>query len=376
MAGNGRGYRRFSRLIREGRGVPSPVYENLRNLRTNDFFGRILFFVKLSLPQKQTLYHELGQFLRSGIPLPQAVEALAPETGSGSLRQVLRRLEKLFLKGASVPDAFAQLRPTVGEMEVALIDASNTSGRLDQAFAYLANYFGTLEAVRASIVKQLAWPLIQLHIGVLLMTGLRRFIAGGFELQSYVLECAKLLGIVYALLLGLWIVADAVVAAARASAGLDAFLGALPILGKLRRNMALGRFCAVYEMQLQAGINVPDSLRAAADASGSARIRAAIKRAAPQILKGERVGAALGNTAAFPPALLRSFRLGEDTGSLDEDLRRWAGYHQQAAVDALERFGRWLAKATTLLILGYVGYLIVVTYQEVVQNTYGKLLSE
>ena len=43
--------------------------------------------VKLDLLQKQTLYHELGQFLRSGIPLSQAVEALAQDTRRGPLRR-------------------------------------------------------------------------------------------------------------------------------------------------------------------------------------------------------------------------------------------------------------------------------------------------
>ncbi len=333
--------------------------------------------MKLSLPQKQTLYHELGQFLRSGIPLPRAVEALVPETGNGALRKVLRRLESMFLRGETVPGAFAQLRPAVGEMEVALIDASNSSGRLEQAFAYLANYFGTLETVRAGVVKKLAWPIIQLHIGILMMTAVRQYaVSGGVDPTAYLGECAKLLGILYGAGLVLWLVADAVVAAGRASAGTDQLLSALPLLGKLRRNLALARFCAVYEMQLQAGINVMDGLTAAADASGSARIKAGIRRVVPQVRGGMAVSEALGKASAFPTVLLRTFRVGEDTGSLDEDLRRWADYYQKAAVAALEAFGTWLARLISILILLYVGYLIVDAYNNILQGTYGKLLNE
>lgn len=326
--------------------------------------------VKLSLPQKQSLYHELGQFLRSGIPLPQAVEALAPETGQGPVRKFLERMQPLLLRGESIPGTFAQLRPAVGDMEVALIDASNSSGRLEQAFAYLSGYFGALESVRAGIVKRLMWPLIQLHIGVLLMTAVQQFVAnkGVFDLPSYLAECAKLLGVLYGAILILWLLCDALVSLGRTSASTDTLLGSLPILGRLRRNMALTRFCAVYEMQLQAGINAMDGLRSAADASGSARIRAAIQRIIPKVRDGSSVSAALGQASAFPAALLRTFRIGEDTGSLDEDLRRWADYYHKAALSALEAFGTWLARVTSVVVLGYVGYLIIVTFQSVLSG--------
>ena len=109
--------------------------------------------------QKQTFYHELQQFLTSGIPLPQAVEALMPET-RGDVRRVLAQLLKLFLAGESVPGAFASLRPTVSSLEISLIEASSNTGRLEQSFVYLSNYFGALETVRAKVVKGLIWPAV------------------------------------------------------------------------------------------------------------------------------------------------------------------------------------------------------------------------
>ena len=331
--------------------------------------------MKLSLPQKQTLYHELGQFLRSGIPLPEAVEALAPEVGRGPVRQVLERLLAMFLQGESVPGAFAQLRPAVGEMEVALIGASNNSGRLEQAFSYLDGYFGTLIDMRSQVFKQLLWPLVQLHIGILLMTGVGQFATTQtFDAQSYLTQCAKLFGVLYGTVLVLWVVVDAFLGAARRSTVADSFLNALPLVGKVLRNLALARFCAVYEMQLQAGINLVDGLRAAADSSNSARLRNAIEQAQPRILQGASLSAALGTNTVFPAALRRSFRIGEDTGSLDEDLRRWADYYQTAAVGALRSLGAWLGRIINLLVVVYVGYLIVQTYSAIFTSTYGKIL--
>ena len=206
---------------------------------------------------------------------------------------------------------------------------------------------------------------------------MRQFaVSGTFNTAAYLAECCKLLGVLYGVGLVLWIVGDTLAASARVSVPADNLLNSIPLLGKVRRNLALARFCAVYEMQLQAGINLIDGLKAAADASNSARLKAPIERALPGVLEGKSLSVALGDANAFPAALRRSFRVGENTGSLDEDLRRWAGYHQQAAIDALKSLGNWLGRVISLLVLVYIGYLIVETYSSILNGTYSKALDE
>ena len=312
----------------------------------------------LSLRQKQTFYHELEQFLRSGIPLPQAVEALLPETSYGSLRQVLERLLKMFLQGESVPDAFAKLRPIVGDMEVALISASSNTGRLEQSFVYLSNYFGALDGVRSKIIKGLAWPAVQLHIGVF-VSNLIPLFAGGLTWNSYLLRCGLTLGACYAVAFGLWLGGSVLIGLGRTNTGVDYLLGRVPLGGKLRRNLALSRFCATYEMQLQGGINIFDSLKAAGDASQSARLGKVVERVLPQVRSGASFGSTLNGKGALPSALQRAIRLGEETGNLDENLRRWADYYQQAAVGALDAAAVWIPRLFYLLIAGYLIYCIL-----------------
>lgn len=313
--------------------------------------------MKLSLSQKQTFYQELQQFVRSGIPLPQAVEALVPET-SGGVRQVLKQLRALFLKGQSVPDAFAALQPAFGSLEVSMIEASSGSGRLEQAFTYLANYFGALETLRAGIVKRSLWPVIQLHFGVF-VANIALLFTAGLTMQQYVIRCALTLGAFYLGGLAVWIVVSILLSMAQVSAGMDRALGMVPLVGKLRRHLALARFCATYEMQLQAGVNVLDSVRAAGDASQSAWVRAAVVRMLPRMRGGASLGSLINDEGAFPAALQRAIRLGEQSGSLDEDLIRWAGYYQQSAIGSLETLGTWVSRIVYLVVAGYFIWTII-----------------
>ena len=308
--------------------------------------------MKLSLRQKETFYRELEQFVRQGIPLPQAIEALAPETG-GRVRQVLKQLLALLLKGQTVADAFAALRPVFGTLELSMIEASGNSGRLDQAFTYLSNYFGALETLRAGVVKRTLWPLLQLHFGVLVIN-IGGLFLGSMTVGEYWLRCAGTLGVFYLFGVLVWILVDLLLRLARANPALDRALGLIPLLGKLRRHLALSRFCATYEMQLQGGINVMDGVTAAAEASQSARIRLAVAGIVPQMRTGISLGTLITGQAAFPAALQRTIRLGEESGSLDEDLVRWAAYYQKSAVDALETLGTWIARMVYVVIAIYL----------------------
>ena len=318
--------------------------------------------MKLNLVQKQSFYHELGQFLKSGIALPQAVEALGPEVGNGALRKVLNRLQRLFLEGESVSEAFAQLRPTIGEMEVALITASSHSGRLEQALSYLAEYFGTMETLRASIVKQLFWPIVRLHIGVLILPIAEFYFKG--DTTGYFIRVATILAVIYFVGTLLWLGCNVLLRVARDQPAADGFLRRVPLIGAVRRNMALNRFCATYEMQLQSAINSMDGLRAAGEASQSAVIQKELRWIIPRVRSGEQVSSLLSVSRAFPPALQRVFRLGEQTGSLDEDLRKWSDYYRKTAIVKMESLGNWLVRAVTVGIVCYLVYSVLKVAKE------------
>ena len=256
--------------------------------------------MSLSLRQKQTFYHELAQFLRTGIPMPQAVEALTPDTPRGAMRDVLERLRELFRQKETVQGAFAKLPPAISDMEVTLIDAASTSGRLDQACLFLAAYFESLAGMRAGTIKQITWPLVQLHFGVLIL-GVPKVFAGG-SISDYLAQSLGTLAVFYGAAIAVGLAVAALLRLASRNAGVDRVLRGIPVVGALRRNLSLSRFCAVYEMQLQAAINIMDALRSAAKASQSALTASEIERIIPQVRDGAQVGSQLAGSPAFPAA--------------------------------------------------------------------------
>ncbi len=324
--------------------------------------------MRLSLREKQSLYDHLAQLTRAGVPFPAAVEKLA-STSRGGVGQLLRRLRQGLDRGLTIAEAFAQLSPAVGEMERTALTALERTGRLDLGLRQLAEYFGAMAQARAAIRRGLAYPLYVLHLAVLLLNVQTGMTAG---LGAYL----RLTGLTFFFLYGGFALVALLIPLVRDAgtngAFMDALLRRLPLVGKMRRSFALARFCGAYEMQLEAGVNVIDSLAAAGDASRSGLIRAAVARALPGVRGGSQVGPLLAGSRAFPEEMIRSLLVAEATGKLDQELPRMAAEFQADGMARLNAFAEWLPRLIYLGILLYIGWRIVSFYQ----GYYGEVMRQ
>lgn len=320
--------------------------------------------MSLRFREKQSLYHSLGQLLRSGVTFPAALRSLAT-TSRGDLRRLLTRLNHAVENGNTVAEAFAAQRPVISEMESSIVAAVERAGRLDRGLGQLADYFGALAAARATAWKKAAYPLFVLHFGILVL-GVQTLISAG--VGAYLVNVGTLLAIVYGVALLVAVAVPLLSDSGAFSGAIDALLRCIPLIGGIRKNFAVSRFCATYEMQLGAGVNVMDGLKAAGRAARSGLIANTIARALPKVTQGEQVGPLLAAGGGFPETMLRDFAVGEQTGRLDEELDRLAVEHRQAALSRLEALAEWLPRLIYVGVMGYLAYRIVSWYSGYLQQ--------
>ncbi len=320
--------------------------------------------MSLRFREKQSLYHSLGQLLGSGVTFPAALQRLAPSS-RGGLRRLLAQLNRSIESGSTVAEAFAARRPGISEMEAGIVAAVERAGRLDRGLTQLAAYFGALDAARSSAVKRAAYPIFVLHFGILAL-GVKTLVTDG--VGPYVREVGSLLLLVYGIALVIALAVPLLSDVGATSRAVDSFLRCIPLIGAIRRNFSVSRFCSTYEMQLGAGVNVMDALKAAGRASRSGLIAASVARALPEVVKGEQVGPLLSRGSAFPETMLRDLTVAEQTGRLEEELDRLTEEHRRAALSALDLLAEWVPRLIYLAVVVYVGYRIVSFYAGYMQT--------
>jgi len=315
---------------------------------------------------KARLFHELGQLLRAGFPLPRALEKLIGLT-RGEARAALTESAEVLKNGGTSAEALAAPGAFAG-LDSAIFAAGDKSGQLERGLALAADYHQTVANARSRIMVKIAYPVFIIHFSILAFA-MPKFATEGMD--AFLWTLAANYGILWACVIGIWLVWRFIQSLAERQAAMDHLLSAIPLLGGLRRKFALSRFCLAYDMQLEAGINVFSALEHSAAAAGGAAFAAAGRRAVHAVRAGEPISAALAGTGVFPESVVRVFDIGENTGQLDAELQRVATDYRNSAVQRIELVVEWLPRVALIVIGAFIAYRVVEYYTALFQPLRG-----
>ena len=310
--------------------------------------------------EKASLFHDLGQLVRTGTPFPKAIETLT-RLSSGQIRSSLLRVKAALDSGGSVGDSLLAGTPLISPLEACVFTASDRAGRLDTGLDQASQYHSAIAEAHSRARSRLAYPAFVIHFALLILPLPLVFSENG-GVAPFLKAVAVGIG---ALWLSIFIIASLIrmsLTAAENGTAADRLLRTIPVFGKIRRDFSLSRFCSAYHMQLDAGVNVLATLEMSGAASGSAILREAVANAMPEVRSGGQVGPALEKTRAFPEPFVRAFAVGEQTGELDHELLLIGGKYRDAALRGLEAIAEWVPRLIYIGIMLYVGWRIVSAY--------------
>lgn len=317
-----------------------------------------LFRRGLSGAQLALLTRQLATLLKAGLPIDEALGALAEQDDDARAHALVAALRARVIEGASLAAALADAPESFPEIYRASIAAGEQSGRLDQVLARLADYSEARDALNQKVWAALAYPLLLTIVAVAIVSGLLAYvvpqIVGVFvqlhqalpwptraliALSTFVRDWGWLLLLV--------LVAGAValrvaLRTERVRHGWHALLLRLPLAGSVTRAANTARATRTLALLTASAVPLLESLQIAAQVMPNLPMRAAVRRAALKVREGAGFARSLGESGYFPPVALRLIASGERAGELERMLDE-AANQQQRELD------RWLTTLTAVL---------------------------
>jgi type II secretory pathway component PulF len=314
------------------------------------------------------IYNEFAKLVGAGFGIDKAAEAVLAQNPPRGLAAFAGSVKDGLDAGKSIAESVADAPLPISPLESRLIAAAEKGGRVEDGFAHLAHYFEIVDRNAQRIRTGLVYPVILLHLAVVLPAIPAAVAGGGWRgfattvaVQLVVLYIAAAIGAV---------VFRRLAARAQTDPAPDRLLNRIPLVGAARRNSALSRFCKVFEIFVLAGQRTSEATSAAGQASGSGVLQAASHRVESSLADGNPLGPELlAYPEAFPNPLARSLATAEESGTLEKDLHRWASLFQTNADEAMTRLSDWgtkliyafavifVAWQVIRLFTGYLGYL-------------------
>lgn len=321
----------------------------------------------MTLKQRAALYHQYATLIASGLHLDRSTQLLLEQRPAAEVRRFLQGVLRGLDQRLSFSDAIATHNAgNVSFLETSLLRAGERGGRLEVACEHLASYFELRQKSISKVIGAMIYPLILLHLGLLFPSVIKAFT--GVPIPSIIGETILRLGITWVILGGLvvaWRSGSKMVAE---STAVNSLVNTLPLIGGINKHWALARFCQVFQTCLLAGINMTESLQLAGEASQSALLTKAGKKAAKGITNGLTLTDAMKGTGAFPITFIHSIHTAETTGGLDIEMGRWGIAEAELAAMAQDRAAEWLPRIFYFIVVLYVAAQIIGLFQGI----YGK----
>ena len=299
-------------------------------------------------------YRQLGTMLAAGVPVVRALESLERSAPGRHLREASAALRQRIHGGGDLSDGLEAQPEAFPALHRELIRVGERSGTLDRQLRHLADLLDQFVAIRKEVVGRMFYPALVLHLSVLVVP-LPRMVATQ-DFYAYGRDVLAALALLYAMGGLAWFIVRQI---ARDRAGLvatDRLVLAIPVLGKIHRDIALGRFFAALKAMLNAGIGLIEALPRAGAASGSAMLAASSREAGPELRRGEPLALVLAG--ALPPDALSMVATGQESGKLDDALDHLEQHYFDESRRRLRAMAEWLPKLIYTTVVLWVGWRI------------------
>lgn len=314
--------------------------------------SRISFFERVKVKDIVILSRQITTLFEAQVSALRAFRLLAAEAQSSVLQDHLSEIANDIQSGTTIADALAKHEKVFSPFYVSMVRAGEETGRLDESFAFLADYLDRTYEVTAKARNALIYPafVIMTFIGVMVLmltTVIPRLseilLESGQEIPVYtkVVIALGLFFSQYIWLLGIGLVIGGVLMyrylqtetgkKRMARARLD-----MPYIGDLYRKLYMSRIADSLSTTLSSGIQLVRGIEISADVVGDPAYKDILTKVAIEIQSGRPASEVFGEHKEFPGIVIAMIKVGEETGDLSNILKTMAKFYRREVSNSVD----------------------------------------
>jgi type IV pilus assembly protein PilC len=272
--------------------------------------------------------------------------------------------------------AAAALHPgAFPKYHISILQSAELPGKLDNVLLQLSDYMARDLDARSKFKGAMIYPGIVMAMSVVVVIVLAVFVLPRFRVFFASLN-AKL-PLVTRMLLAMtgfmsdywWAFAVVVFALVVAflvmkqtkegRARLDRIILKIPVVGDLIQTAIIERVCRVLASMIETGVPLPEAMSVAADCANNEVYRLGIDHVREQMMEGKGLAEPLQETGLFPGAAHQMFRVGEETGTLNQQLETAADFYYRELDIKITKFTALFEPLIIIVVGVVVGFVAV-----------------
>jgi len=291
------------------------------------------------------LSRQMHTLLKSGVPIIRALSGLEQSAANPTLRSTVAEVREGLESGRELSQALRQHPKVFPAYMVSLVRVGEVTGRLDEVFMRLYEFFAFEKKMREDIRAALRYPTMVIIAVAVAMFIVNIFVipAFGKMFSSFHAQLPLMTRILIGtsdLFVGYWplmiVGAVALVVGARfylrgkeRRYRWDELKLRLPVIGSLVHKATLARFSRSFALSAKSGVPIVQVLSIVSEVVDNAYLEARIVQMREAIERGESILRAAVATGVFSPVVLQMVAVGEETGEIDELMSEIADMYER-----------------------------------------------
>jgi type II secretory pathway component PulF len=334
----------------------------------------ITLFDRVSTKDVVILSRQLSTLFQAQVSALRIFRLLSSEADNKVLGAKLATIADDLQSGSSISAAMAKHPKVFSDFYVSMIKAGEESGKLDETFAYLADYLDRTYELVSKAKGALIYPafvvITFITVMILMFTIVipkiaAILLAGGQSIPAYT---AVILGISNFLVNDGFIVLAIVIIGGffvvrylRTPGGklaFDEFKLATPYVGTLYRKLYLSRLADNMNTMLLSGIPMIRAIELTSSVISNQIFKNILAESVEAVKGGKPVSEALSNNKQIPGIMIQMMKVGEETGELGNILKTLAKFYSREVITAVDALVD-LIEPLMIVVLGLgVGILL------------------
>ena len=327
---------------------------------------------KVELADLMLFSRQMYTLLKAGVPIVRALAGLQESAQNPTLRKVLGDVRESLESGRELSLSMRRHPKVFTSFMVSLVQVGELTGRLDEVFLRLYEFFAFEKKMREDIKAALRYPIIVILALTAAMFVVNLFVIPAFGkiFASFRAELPLMTRILIAtsdFFVAYW--APIIVAGVAAVVGFRVYVGTpagryrwdrlklrLPVVGDLIHKATLARFSRSFALSGKSGVPIVQALSVVANVVDNAYLESRILQMRDGIERGESILRTAVAAGVFNPVVLQMVAVGEESGEIDSLMAEVADMYEREVGIEVEGL---TAKLEPILLV-FMGILVLI----------------
>lgn len=337
---------------------------------------------KVSMNELSMFCSQFSIMLSAGMPVLDCLEAIKDQPFTTFFKGILQVIYDDVKSGIVLSEAIKKHSKVFPDFFQSMIYVGEVSGKLDNVFLSLSEYYEKDTAIKRKTKSALSYPIMLgvMTIGILVLMLI--FVVPTFRdaLSSLDVELNSFTKIIYSfsdfmlanwlyVLAGFAVVFGGLFIFLKTKTGaylFDKFKLKIPLVKKVQVDLITSRFARAFSLMIDSGMDIVESLDSVKIIIGNRDAERRFIKASEEVKHGSKLAAAFEKYNLFPQVMLQMITVGERTASLDKILKRSCAYFDEQVESSLSSLTSKILPVMLILLGGIVGGMFVAIYSPMI----------